>query len=596
MVRRSFGWAQDASNLDSLRRVIQVLVPGTVENISKIQLIEKYVVNEELKRKMIKALKKGGSYPYTLLKGTSGHQMTVEENMKVFGLDLHEAETKTLKGGRSNASCTGITQISLPAQTKIYEKPYQSDWSAESYLKLAISLGLLLWNDVNDTCTVTDIGVLIATASGEELKRAYIDAVMTYPPAIRVLQILSEDMLPHTKFEIGSKLGFIGEAGFDSLDTGYFLWCLASSESSSRKKIKANKEKMCDKYARMTCSILTSLGLVKSTKKDVSADFAGINYGPETLQAYQITPDGHNALNNSYGNSSHKQLPRRIMYETLATAAPDYAFLRYRRAHIIKIISKKSKTLYEIQAKLLAAKIEASISVIKNDIKGLENIGLRIWNNGEKFLLKDIIIGLNIRDKRIEKTEITEIKSRVIDRVKYINPRFFELIDLAFLGGRQGQSTDFEELTAELLTDELAFGGQHLGGANKPDIAIYYETDGFIVDTKAYEKGFSINGHQRDEMSRYINDNQKRDSKINPNEWWKVFPNSVTQFFHLFISSFFTGQFIQQLQYIARDKREDGAVITAENLLYLADKLKSQKIQYENIKNIIKNVEIIINS
>ena len=68
-------------------------------------------------------------------------------------------------------------------------------------------------------------------------------------------------MLSHTKFEIGSKLGGIGEAGFASLDTGYLLWCLASSESSSRKEIKANKEKMCDNYIRITYSILNSLDL-----------------------------------------------------------------------------------------------------------------------------------------------------------------------------------------------------------------------------------------------------------------------------------------------------------------------------------------------
>ena len=326
--RRSFGWAQDASNLDSLRRVIQVLIPGTIENISKIQLIEKYVVDVVLREKMIKALKNGGSYPYTLLKGTSGSQMTVEENMKIFGLDLSKAKAKTYKGGRANASCTGIIQISLPAQTKAYNKPYQSDWSAESYLKLAVSMGLLSWNGSDDTCTVTKTGTLIAKASSnEEIKRVYIEAVMTYPPAIRILQILSEDMLPHTKFEIGSKLGFIGEAGFDSLDTGYFLWFLASAKASSKKKIKANKEKMCDKYARMTCSILISLGLVKSVRKSTIAKFAGVTYGPEILQAYQITADGYDALNNSYGNSSHKQLPRLVMYETLATAAPDYAFL-----------------------------------------------------------------------------------------------------------------------------------------------------------------------------------------------------------------------------------------------------------------------------
>ena len=594
MIKRSFGWAQDASNLASLRRIIQVLIPEMSENILKTQLIERYVVDEALKIKMIKKLKSGGNYPYSLLKGTSGPQMTIEENMRVFGLDFLKAKAKTQKGGRINASCTGIIQISLPAQTNAYDKPYQSDWAAESYLKLAISLGLLCWNNLDDTCAVTNLGFLIATASDIELSKIYKKAVMSYPPAVRILQILSEDMLPHTKFELGSKLGFIGEAGFDSLDTGYFLWCLAHSDSSSRKTVKANKEKTCDKYARMTCSILVSLGLVKSVKKTVCAEFAGVTYGPEILQAYQITPDGYDTLNNSYGNSSHKQLPRRVIYETLATAAPDCEFLRYRRANIINIISRKHKTLYEIQAELSSIGINASISVINNDINGLENIGLRIENNKGKFLLKDIVIDLHIRKERIKKPEITEVKGRVIARVRHIKPKFFELIDLAFLGGKQGQSNDFEELTAELLIDELAFRGQHLGGANRPDIAVYYETDGFIIDTKAYEKGFSITSHQRDEMSRYINDNQKRDAKINPNEWWKIFPIAVKHFYHLFVSSFFVGQFTQQLSYIARDKGENGAAITTENLLYLADELKSQKRKYEEVKNLMENTEILI--
>lgn len=594
MFKRSFGWAQDASNLDSLRRIIQVLIPGTTENKSKIQLIKRYVIDEKLRSEMIAALTKGEGYPYMLLKGTSGSQMTVNENLRVFGLDLERATQKTEKGGRANSSCTGIIQISLPAQTKLYVKPYQSDWSAESYLKLAVSLGLLHWNSRDDTCNITETGFLIARTEGKELREAYINTMMTYPPAIRILQILSEDMLPHTKFELGAKLGFIGEAGFDSLDTGYFLWCLASSSPSQRKEIKANKEKTCDKYARMTCSMLSSLGLVKSVRKPVEAIFAGENYGTEILQAYQITPEGHNTLHNSYGNSSHKQIPRRITYETLATAAPDRSFLRYRRANIIRIISKKAKSLSEIQTELSAVKIDASLQVIKNDITGLINIGLRIQNTAEKFLLKDIIMGLEFHRERIAKPKITEIKGRIIERIKHIHPRFLELVDLSFLGGKQGQSTDFEELTAELLIDELAFKGQHLGGANKPDIAVYYGSDGFIIDTKAYEKGFSITSHQRDELSRYINDNQKRDPKINPNEWWKVFPTSVIHFNHLFVSSFFTGLFVQQLQYIARDKGEDGATITTENLLYLADKLKSEAMKYEDIKTLMNNQEIII--
>ena len=95
-------------------------------------------------------------------------------------------------------------------------------------------------------------------------------------------------------------------------------------------------------------------------------------------------------------------------------------------------------------------------------------------------------------------------------------------------------------------------------------------------------------------MTRYINDNQKRDTKINPNEWWKIFPEQVKHFFHIFVSSFFIGQFVQQLKYIARDKGENGAVITAENLLYLANELKAKTRQYESVKNLIVNAEIIL--
>lgn len=594
MVRRTFGWAQDASNLDSLRRILQVLVPGTEENEDKKKLIKKYVVDPEIREKMITALANGGEYPYILLKGTSGEQMTVEQNITVFGLSEEDARKKTLKGGRANATCTGIIQIALPAQTKLYYKPYQNDWSAESYLKLAISLGFLSWDSQNDTCLITGRGFVAATAVGKELNEIYIDAMLSYPPAVRVLQILSEDMKPHTKFEIGGQLGFIGEAGFDSLDIGYFLWCLNSANPSFRGEIKSNKEKMCDKYARMTCSMLSFLGLVSSIRVDVSASFAGINYGPEKMQAYQITPAGYDALKNSYGNSSHRQIPRLVMYETLATAAPDYEFLRFRRANIIISILKKSLTLDEIRNILSSVNIDTSVSVIENDIKGLRNIGLRIENTNGKYILRDSVVGLIITKENVYKSEVTEAKDRVIERVRTVNPKYFELIDLSFLGGKNGQSADFEELTAELLTDELIFQGQHLGGSNKPDVAVYYKTDGLIIDTKAYEKGFAISGHQRDEMSRYINDNQKRDTYINPNEWWKVYPDSVNHFNHLFVSSFFTGQFSQQLGYIARDKGENGAGITAENLLYLADELKTGKRKYEDIKFLMRNDEIII--
>lgn len=593
-MKRTFGWAQDASNLETLRKVIRGLIKDTDENTELQKLVLKYVVDENLANRMLDALTQGVDYPYTLLKGTSGVQLSVEQNIELFDLSKNAAIQKTKKGGRANASCTGIIQLSLPAQNKSYYKPYQNDWSAESYLKLAISLDLIQYDAQKDVCNITKIGNLVATTDGKELEKNYISAMMVYPPAVRVLQILAEDMQAHTKFDIGSKLGFIGEAGFGSLDMGYFLWSLNFAESNNRSKIKSNKEKMCDKYARMTCSMLISLGLVAKARKSITAEFAGITYGPEELLAYKITPKGYDVLNNSYGHSSHSKVLRLVMYETLATAAPDREFLRFRRANILQYLSKKCKSLDEIRIFLNSKGVAASNAVIENDLCGFRNIGLRIEKIGDKYKLQDNIYGLEIPKINVSKREVTEVKERVIERVKNIPHRYFEMVDLAFLGGKQEQSREFEEITAELLTEELLFKGEHLGGSNKPDIAVYYNQDGIIIDTKAYEKGFSISAHQRDEMSRYINDNQKRDLSINPNAWWEVFPISVSHFNHLFVSSFFTGQFSQQLSYIAQDKGQNGAAITAENLLYLADELKSGVRKYEDVKKLMQNTEIII--
>ena len=596
MARRSFGWAQDASSLESLTRILKVLVPNTAENINKQALIKQYVVDDDIKSSMLKFLNDGKDYPYTLLKGTGGKQMTIDENMKVFGLERTVAEQKTKKGGRANSSCTGIIQISLPAQTKKYDKPYQNDWSAESYLKLGISLNLLTWDSDNDTCNVSEQGLQIALEGDEKKQKLiYINSMMSYPPAVRILQILAKDMTTYTKFDLGSKLGFIGEAGFDSMDIGFYLWHLNVSDKSKRAKARQNKEKMCDKYARMTCSMLLYLGLIETSYIMVSGKkIAGIEYGSERLMAYRITPEGYDAIMNSYGNSSHKQIPRRVLYETLSTAAPDRNYLRYRRANIIRLLQKKKRELGEITQELNNIGIETYDSVVEADIKGLINIGLRIELEANFYTLKDIVEGLTIPETIENKPEVTQVKDRILQKLRSIDKKYIELVDLAFLGGIRGQSNDFEELTTELLITELNYIGAHLGGSNRPDIAVSYKEDGLIIDTKAYEKGFAISAHQRDEMSRYINDNQKRDKSINPNEWWKIFPASVTHFNHLFVSSYFTGQYEKQLKIISADKKEDGACITAENLLYLAEKLKIGNLDYKNVKHLMNNNEIII--
>ena len=86
----------------------------------------------------------------------------------------------------------------------------------------------------------------------------------------------------------------------------------------------------------------------------------------------------------------------------------------------------------------------------------------------------------------------------------------------------------------DLLISECGYKGLHLGGGRKPDGIIYTENlkenYGTIIDTKAYSKGYSLPISQADEMRRYVEENNKRDPKINSNEWWHSFPTLLNKF------------------------------------------------------------------
>ena len=135
-----------------------------------------------------------------------------------------------------------------------------------------------------------------------------------------------------------------------------------------------------------------------------------------------------------------------------------------------------------------------------------------------------------------------------------------------------------------------------MGDSNRPDIIISYETNGTIIDNKSYADGFNIDKHNADEMSRYINENSRRIPGVPPNEWWKNFDENVTNYTFLFVTSFLKGRFEEQLKYISRTQGGiKGAAIGVENLLYLAENLKSGKISHSDFYSKFNNSEIICN-
>ena len=234
--------------------------------------------------------------------------------------------------------------------------------------------------------------------------------------------------------------------------------------------------------------------------------------------------------------------------------------------------------------------------VIADDIQGLINIGINVSIKNQTYKIMDNIIGLDIpnsvRSEMSSKSEISVIKDNIRKRLNHINHKYLVLIDLGFDGTAD---RDYELQTADLLTSELSFKGARLGDTRKPDVCVYHGTNGLIIDNKAYGKGYSLPIKQADEMLRYIEENQKRDKSLNPNEWWTIFDDAVSKFNFAFVSGEFTGGFKDRLENISRRSSVNGAAINSVNLLLLAEEIKSGRMSYSDaFKNFDCNKEITI--
>lgn len=141
--------------------------------------------------------------------------------------------------------------------------------------------------------------------------------MLSYPPVIRIISLLKETS-EQTKFELGSKLGFIGELGFTSIPQEIFLYDYCNAPPAEKFEIRSNFEGDSDKYARGIASWLIQMKWVTSHRKNITATYEGKNYSAN-LQVYSITRAGEKALLKAHGNSSNPKLPRIVMFEMLAS-------------------------------------------------------------------------------------------------------------------------------------------------------------------------------------------------------------------------------------------------------------------------------------
>jgi hypothetical protein len=273
----------------------------------------------------------------------------------------------------------------------------------------------------------------------------------------------------------------------------------------------------------------------------------------------------------------------------LATNAVDRDFLRMRRALTIKLLSERKETVAvcEIVSYLADQGIITSKEVVHDDILGLHNIGLSVSVTDEGYSWSDSIndFVIPIRAATTQST-IEQAKDELRGQITHIPHDYLALLDLAY---DSKQNRLFEMKTLQLLTEEFGYEGLHLGGSRRPDGIIYTErcsdNYGVIIDTKAYSRGYSLPINQADEMQRYIQENQRRDEKENPNKWWENFGKDVRKFYFMFVAGRFIGAYQGQIERIARITETNGAAVDIGRLLLLANENKNNAQALSDMQN-----------
>lgn len=323
------------------------------------------------------------------------------------------------------------------------------------------------------------------------------------------------------------------------------------------------------------------MGWVSREPKTVKASVGRRVYEAVIPQSYQLTLKGRTMLKHSTGVSSFARIPKRVMWDMLATKAPDRDYLRNRRTLLLQYLAGGYRSMDQLRNYLKEAGLEEGNETILDDLQSFGNIGLQVKKAGNTWKVMDEIVGLKLpaalRQAAPVKSEVSVWKDYLRARLTHVDHKYLILVDLGFDGA---SDRDYEIQTAELLTRELEFKGARLGDSRKPDVCVYYGREGLIIDNKAYGKGYSLPIKQADEMYRYLEENKERDERLNPNAWWEIFEEGVGCFRFAFVSGAFTGGFQERLDNIRRRSGIHGAAINSVNLLLLAEELKSGRLTY----------------
>lgn len=576
MKTRTYGWVQNPSSFSNLKKIVKIFDSNSDHYINLRDNLLKTIYFNDIQKALQDKFNSGETiFSYTELVGSS--------------------KDKTGKPAkkRADAVADSLIQISiLPQGFKRTGKTWTDNWTADGFLRWAVSLNFVSVDRKNDTFSITPEGISFVQTGDDtpEEKSVLRNALLAYPPATQILQLLEEHGGYCTKFYLGEYLGFRGENGFTSYDEELMFDWLKDADDVEKKKIKTDVEGSSDKYARQICNWLKNVGLVDS--KTVKRTFS--NGETNGFQGYKINGRGSHALRRANGSSKNSKHKKFLMWEFFATNCENRDYVRTRRAYIVKFLQETTSFL-NLLDRLKQKGFNDEKEIIKSDIQGLIYFGLRIDIDGNKIVLKDDISDFSIPDLEITaelKNEQFEKRRAKFLKITKLPMKYLELLEIAFDGKR---NRDFEIVTMDLFRNVYKLQSKLLGGGRKPDGLVYTDQFGIIVDTKAYGEGYSKSINQADEMIRYIEDNKRRDINRNYTEWWKDYPDSIPKdsYYFLWVSSKFVGRFQEQLDYTANETQTVGGALNVEQLLLGADLVAKGELSASDLCSVFKNEEII---
>lgn len=575
MANRTFGWVQNPSSFPNLKNVVQIFIQKSNNHDYLCRILKNYSIISDtpLADDLYEVITKDDiSLTYSQLVGTG-------------------------RTPRNTAPCDALVQASIPDQKGI--KGYVDNWTADGFVRWAECLGFINYNDESDAFTLTKLGYGFGCTPDDledKDNEFLIEGLLQYPPVHRVLSVLNEEPTKvYSKFEIGSKLGFTGESGFTSIPHNLIMDHLVNeSDLTEIKKIRSDREGSSDKYARMISGWLSKVGLVDKVQTELeNRNFdKRIKFGHN----FKIKSKGIRALSKIEGKGKHRRVVKHVSWYMLAAAAKNNAYLRTRRAKLLKLLKRKSNlSISEITTYMKSQGFEHVEEVFIKDLKGLNKCGITInEDSNQSYSLTsnicDFIIPTDQNAPEIQDKKLEQLKEQYLTLLPSLDPDYVELIEIS---RDRNQCLIFEAKVVEIFNKEYNLQSVHLGGASKPDGLSKFKDDGtdfgLIIDSKAYKNGYPLGASEKDKMVRYITENQVRDQTINPTQWWNYFPQDINHYHYLFVSSFFIRRFEEGLQQIGARTKTTGGALNVEQLLLGAQMSKEGRLTTKEIPQYLNN-------